>query len=288
MSANIAAPPTTNSENFLGYDGVAMDICDKMTSLMALHEKIRLILDTYIDPATMKYKMEAIYPGLLPTGTVMAYYPIAKDVAAMRREVWQLQRTPDDLEGVNVLSDEALQAKAIWTVADGTYVAGIQSRDLRGRFIVGYLNDDTITNRTKKEIDAVGGVETVTLTPAQGGFVNHTHLLGHYGRNPESPAALAGDLTVHKIDPPITANQADEWRIENATNVAEEQTKMIDYNARTSGVYQPAGVPGPIYDSAPGRTETIVQEAHDNLPPFYTLVYIQRTARSDNTYKSVA
>lgn len=271
----------------MGYDGVAMDICDKMTSLMALHEKIRLILDTYIDPATMKYKMEAIYPGLLPTGTVMAYYPIAKDAAAMRREVWQLQRTPDDLEGVNVLSDDALKAKAIWTVADGTYVAGIQSRDLRGRFIVGYLNDDTITNRTKKEIDAVGGVETVTLTPAQGGFVNHTHFLGYYDINAGPDPKHPGDLTFHKVTPPVPADNTTGWRVESDTTQNELDAAIVEYSARTSGVNQPAEVPGPIYDGVADRIDPVDTEAHDNLPPYYTLVYIQRTLRSDNTYKVV-
>lgn len=290
MSANIQAPKYTNSLEFTGYDGTAMDICAKMTSLMGLHEKIRLILDSYVDPKTKLYKMEAIYPGLLPPGTVMAYYPTAKTEADMRREVWQLQRTPDDLEGINVLEEDDLKKGAIWTICDGGTAGGILSRDLRGRFIASYLSVEDVADplvgkeRGAKEIGKAGGADSVVLTPAQGGMVNHTHLLGHYGPVPGEPDMDQADATFHKVTPAVAGNSETGWRVESGSTAQQVSGTISDYGIRTSGIHEPANTPGPIYDPTTGRNTAIETAAHENLPPYYTLVYIQRTARSDSNF----
>jgi hypothetical protein len=280
MSLSINAPPATSSESFTGYDGISLDICEKLTALLAQTEKMRLILDAYVNPDTMLYKQEAIYPGLLPTGTVVMYSTITTSWDEIKREVWRLQRTPEDLDGKNLDAD--LSPGALWTVVE----------ELRGRFPLGVslfseAEKESARNQgengeplTSLGASASGGSETVALTMAQGGFVNHTHLLGAYGKD---IGAGAGDASFVKT-PDKTTNLLEAWTVRTMDSGDIENRPVTKINIRTSYVFEPEKVPGVAKDlpAADEDSEPIDTEPHDNMPPYFTVVYIRRTSRKDS------
>lgn len=63
-----------------------------------------------------------------------------------------------------------------WAVCTGATIGSVTTPDLIGRFVVGAGNpptDSTFTSTTQYDVNDTGGVEDVTLTPAQ--LPTHTH-----------------------------------------------------------------------------------------------------------------
>jgi hypothetical protein len=191
-----------------------------------------------------------------------------------------LQRTEDDLEGLTTTN---VKDKAIWTVCDGAQVGTTKTPNLSARFLVGAAEftqleiDGDVEGRTNKKPEDTGGNERIVLTVPQGAMTNHSHYLGSYGKE---AAAGNGDLNIRKTAPvPLQAESG--FKIQTVD--AGDQVKTPTHtNCRTMGVYAADEVPGSPPDVEPDEDRDYSIQPHDNLPPFYVVVFIMRTNRVDS------
>ena len=138
-----------------------------------------------------------------------------------------------------ILSYNSNTPPAGWVLCDGTNGAP----DLRGRFILGAGQGSGLTNRS---INSMGGLETVTLNITQ--IPAHKHLEGTHsifdmdgGAYKGAPGGAYGGVSGGYID-----NPSGRW-------VGRADTYQ-HYTDNQGG-----------------------DQAHENMPPFYVLVYIMKT-----------
>jgi microcystin-dependent protein len=154
-----------------------------------------------------------------------------------------------------------------WALCDGRVSGGMQTPDLRGRFIVGY-NSNTIAGTTTKSefsqyaIGTLGGLEAVTLTGNQ--LPSHRHSI-------EPVSANATIETSNTLGSTYARNNfLRQGNIDIDHGGQEDTTRLVDTLGHTHSITASAVASG-IRTGLTGGNQP-----HENRPPFYALAFIMR------------
>ncbi len=126
--------------------------------------------------------------------------------------------------------------------------------DLRGKFPVGYSDTDG-----DYDLGDTGGSKTVTLTKAQ--LPKHQHVLGN---STDNSSQTTGNHTHTYTNQP---NQAD---------VGSGGSSATRNNVDTSQTTGGTGAHVHTGNTGDGTTDGLSGSAHENRPPFFTLLFIQK------------
>jgi microcystin-dependent protein len=250
------------SESFQQFANTA-DFCEKMTSLLSFSEKMKVFLDfLFTTDGEPTQFLRAV--SLPPPGVILPYHTLQTDIDAVKTEIEKLSRTAADI---------AAEGDPFFRLCDGNH----GTPDLRGRFLVGVAKATTIHRLplgiSTKEVNSVGGVETVTLSGKQIPVLEHFHGVGRKVSNNDaanpamSPWGGANNDYVTIIR---------EWQ---KAGTYRWHNLWGDKRFTDSGTFESTGNWATSNQVADGSNVAVAEESHDNMPPYRAVYFIRRTAR---------
>ncbi len=179
-----------------------------------------------------------------------------------------------------------------WAICDGRTLLGFTTPDLRGRFVLPSGQGSGLTNRLPGN---TGGLETVTLATSQIPIHNHTGTTNSDGSHNHTASSSTEGSHQHEYEDAYFAEDNGTGQNVFGTSAGNDNDNEFCWRTReNNGVRNGTAYNKPLTESAGSHNHTITVNtngshthtfttgntgsggAHENMPPFYVLVYIMK------------
>ena len=180
-----------------------------------------------------------------------------------------------------------------WAICDGRTLLGYLTPDLRGRFVLGSGQGSGLTNRIPGQ---TGGLESVTLNTNQIPSHNHTGTTNIDGTHNHTASSNITGGHQHEYEDAYfaEANSTTQNNVFGTSAGTDNDNEFIWRTRENTAVVSGQAYNKPLTESSGAHSHTIIidnngahthvfttnstggNNSHENMPPFYVLVYIMK------------